>query len=73
MERRPDPEPLEVDDVRLIGALTLLWVAALAVLAALDLAGTSIHGWWLVMCLAGSALGAYGTHVCARRKSRLTT
>jgi peptidoglycan/LPS O-acetylase OafA/YrhL len=67
---RPDPPPLEVDDPRIIGVGLALWAVALVVLVALDLSGTSIPGWWHVMCVAGTALGVLGVRVISRRAAR---
>ena len=65
--RHPDPEPLELDDTRVVLAGTLLWAVALVVLAVADLAGARVPGWWLQMCVAGIALGLAGLRVLARR------
>ena len=65
--RHPDPEPLELDDTRVVLAGTLLWALALVVLAVADLAGARVPGWWLQMCVAGIALGLTGLRVLARR------
>lgn len=70
MERRPDPEPLETDDVRLVAAGTVLWLVALAVLLVLKAAGTDVHGWWLWMCGAGFGLGLIGVRYCVNRRTR---
>lgn len=66
--RRPDPEPFEVDDTRVVALGTLLWLVALPVLAVLDLAGRDVHGWWYAMCACGTALGLVGLRFIARRK-----
>ena len=65
--RRPDPEPLEADDARVIAVGTALWLTALAVLTVLDLAGTRVPGWWLWMCVAGAGLGLLGVRFTRRR------
>ena len=69
--RRPDPAPLETDDVKIVAAGTAVWLVALLVLLGLDAAGTDVHGWWLVMCAAGAALGLVGVRYCVRRRSAL--
>lgn len=73
MERRPDPPPLETDDVALIAGGTALWAVALVVLLVLKAAGTEVHDWWWQMCAAGAALGLVGVRYCRRRKARLAT
>lgn len=70
--RRPDPEPLELDDTRVVAAGTALWLLALVVLLVADLAGTDVHGWWYAMCLCGTALGVCGLRFVARRKRAVT-
>jgi len=68
MERRPDPEPLETDDVKIVGAGTVLWLVALVVVGVLRLIRDDIHDWWVVMCAAGVALGLLGVRFCVRRQ-----
>ena len=65
---RPDPEPLELDDTRVVAAGTLCWLVVLVALLVADLAGASVPGWWPVMCLCGIALGLLGLRYVARRK-----
>lgn len=77
MERRPDPEPLETDDVRIVAAGGVAWLVALAVLVVLRLAGVEVDGapvrdWWLWMCASGAALGALGVRHCRRRRAALS-
>ena len=67
--RHPDPEPLELDDTRVVLVGTVLWALGLVVLVVLDLAGVRVPGWWLQMCLAGIALGLLGLRFVARRKA----
>lgn len=71
MERRPDPEPLEIDDVALVAGGTVLWVVGLVVLLVLKAAGTEVRDWWWQMCVAGAALGLLGVRYCRRRKASL--
>jgi hypothetical protein len=71
VQRRPDPEPLETNDVAIITTGTLLWAVALVVLLVLKAAGTTVHGWWLEMCAAGAVLGCYGVYYCRRRRDRI--
>ena len=71
MKRRPDPEPLETNDVAIIAGGTVLWAVALVVVLVLKAAGKDIHDWWWQMCLAGAVLGSYGVYYCRRRRDRL--
>jgi hypothetical protein len=71
VERRPDPAPLETNDVALVAAGTALWAVALVVLLVLKAIGKGIHDWWWQMCLAGALLGTYGVRYCVRRRNRL--
>ena len=73
MARRPDPEPLETNDVAIVAGGTALWALALVVLLVLKAAGTDVHDWWWQMCLAGALLGLLGVRYCARRRDRLRT
>ena len=70
--RRPPPEPLEVDDVRVVATGTAIWgVLFLALLpfgARLYDAG---RGTWLWTCLAGFGLGLLGIAYCRRRRDAL--
>jgi len=70
-ERRPDPPPLETDDVRIVAAGTAAWAIALVVLLVLWAAGTDVHSWWLWMCAAGALLGLAGVRYCVRRRNAL--
>jgi phosphoglycerol transferase MdoB-like AlkP superfamily enzyme len=60
-ERRPDPEPVAVDDRRAFTAGLVIWLIALALaivlLPQLTAAG---NAWWLWSAVAGVALGAIG-------------
>lgn len=67
MERRPDPEPLETNDVALVTALTALWAIAGVVLVMAKLADADIRTWWLQMCAYGVVLGLIGVRTCRRR------
>lgn len=70
LAQRPDPPPLETDDVKIVLGGTVLWLVALVVLLALKAAGTEVHDWWLVMCACGAALGLVGVRYCRRRDGR---
>ena len=69
--RRPDPEPLETDDVKIVAGGAALWLVALVVLVVLRLAGADVRGWWIVMCACGAALGALGVRYCQRRRDAI--
>ena len=73
MARRPDPEPLETDDVRIVAGGTVLWAVAFLVLLVLKAAGTNVHGWWLWMCASGFALGLIGVRSCLNRRKRASS
>lgn len=69
--RRPDPEPLEVDEVRIVTIGTVLWaVAAIVTFAVRGRLEDAGHGWWPWTCLAGVGLGLLGIEYCRRRRSR---
>ncbi len=66
---RPDPPPLETDDVKVVTVITVAWVIALLVLVVLrvtDLA--DVRNWWMAMCGYGIALGLFGIRYCRRRR-----
>ena len=73
MVRRPDPEPLETDDVRIVAGGTALWALAFVVLLILKAAGTDVHGWWLWMCASGVGLGLIGIRTCLNRRKRFSS
>jgi hypothetical protein len=68
---RPDPPPLETDDVTVVSVITAGWTVALVVLVLLRLTGSDVRGWWLGMCGYGIALGLIGIRYCQRRRSAL--
>ena len=70
--RRPDPQPLETDDVRTVAVGTGAWALALVVLAVLEVTGTTrVETWWMVMCGWGVVLGAVGVRYCQKRRAAI--
>ena len=70
--RRPDPPPLETDDVRTVAVGTSLWAAGFVVLAVLKATdATRVETWWLLMCVCGVVLGAVGTRYCQKRRAAI--
>lgn len=65
--RRPDPEPVETDDVAIITAGTVLWVLALVVL--LVLRGRLEDDDWVWVAAAGTFLGLLGIRYVRRRRA----
>ncbi len=69
---RPDPPPLETDDVKVVAVGTAAW--ALGLLVLLGLAATDaadVSGWWIGMCVYGIALGLFGIRYCQRRRAAI--
>lgn len=56
--RRPEPAPLQTNDVLITGIGTVVWAVALAVLLIVGLPHRD--QWWLWVCVAGIALGLFG-------------
>jgi H+/Cl- antiporter ClcA len=56
--RRPDPPPLETDDVRIAAVGTGAWAVALVVLLLIGL--PEPDRWWLWVCVVGIAIGLFG-------------
>lgn len=70
--RRPDPEPLDVDPVRVVSVGTALWAIALvASLANLGTLRSGGHLWWVPACVAGLLLGFLGVYVTRRRRAAI--
>ena len=63
---RADPEPLEVDDVRLVAAGCAVWLVALVVVLFAQGPGR-----WAWTCLAGFGLGLLGVEYCRRRRDAM--
>lgn len=69
---RPDPLPLETDDVQVVAAGTTAWALGLLVLLALAATDAAdVPGWWLGMCGYGIALGLFGIRYCQRRHAAI--
>jgi hypothetical protein len=67
-ERKPDPEPLEGNPVRVVQVGTAAWLVAFVILLPYyDRLMTAGHGWWLWTCLAGFGLGLWGIYLVRRR------
>jgi hypothetical protein len=71
LARRPDPEPLESDEVRLVAGGTALWALAFVVLVVARVAGADIPRWWMTMCACGAVLGLVGLRYCLRRRAAI--
>ena len=66
--RRPDPPPLETNDVTVVAVGTALWALGLLVLVVLEVTGAAeVRTWWMGMCGYGIALGLFGVRYCRRR------
>lgn len=69
----PEVRPFDVDGVRSVAIVTVLWAVAFVVLAvrqaALDQAG---RGWWMWTCLAGVGLGLLGLEYCRKRRDAIS-
>ncbi len=70
--RRPDPPPLESNDVRAVAAGTAAWAVGLVVLIVLRVTDAArVETWWLVMCGYGLLLGLVGVRYCQRRHAAI--
>ena len=67
--RRPDPEPVEVNEKRIVLVGVVLWAIAFVVLAVFFRGYLRDHDatWWLWACLVGIVLGLYGLRFVSRR------
>ena len=70
-ERRPDPPPLETNDVAIVAGGTVLWAVALVAVVIARLAGADVHAWWIAMCACGTGLGIIGVRYCRRRRDAI--
>jgi RsiW-degrading membrane proteinase PrsW (M82 family) len=68
--RRPDPEPLEVNEKRIVLVGLALWAVAFVVLAVFFRDDLRRHDatWWLWACLVGIVLGLYALRFVSRRQ-----
>jgi hypothetical protein len=72
-ERRPAPEPLEVNEGRLVAGGIALWLAAIGVLLGLRATSTFYPGdRWLWTCAIGVVIGLYGLSLARKRRRRRT-
>jgi hypothetical protein len=70
--RRPDPEPLEADDVTIVTVGTVLWAVALvASLVFHDRLADGGNGNWIWIFLAGTFLGLIGVRYVRRRRAAI--
>ena len=70
--RRPDPEPLEADDVAIVTAGTVLWAVALvASLVFHDRLADGGNENWIWIFLAGTFLGLIGIRYVRRRRAAI--
>ena len=69
--KRPDPPPLETNDVTVVAVITAGWALALLVLVVLRLTGIEVRSWWMGMCGYGIALGLFGVRYSRRRHSAI--
>lgn len=70
--RRPDPEPLEADDVAIVTGGTVLWAVALLVSFVLrDRLADGGNENWIWIFLAGAFLGLIGIRYVRRRRAAL--
>lgn len=70
--RRPDPEPIETDEVRIVTVGTVLW--AVALVASLVFHGRladAHQGDWTWIFLAGTFLGLLGLRYVRRRRDAI--
>jgi uncharacterized membrane protein YecN with MAPEG domain len=69
---RPDPPPLETDDVRTVAVGASAWALALLVLVVLRVTDAArVETWWMVMCGYGLLLGVVGVRYCQHRRAAI--
>jgi hypothetical protein len=70
--RRPDPEPLETDDIRIVAIGTAVWAVALvATLVFHDRLAAHGNSQWVWVTLAGAFLGLVGLRHVRRHRQAL--
>ena len=70
-DRRPDPEPLETNDVAIVTTGAVLWALALVVtLLWRDTLEDQGRGSWVWVTAAGTFLGLVGVRHVRRRRAR---
>ncbi len=68
-ERKPDPAPLQTNDVLTVAVGTAAWLVALVVLLFLHHTLEKHHTtWWYWVCLTGIGLGCVGLFLTNRRR-----
>ncbi len=71
--RKPDPEPLETHDQKVIIVGTSIWAIAFVVMLLMhDTLEKHDRGWWPWTALAGVGLGFWGMNVVRKRAARRT-
>lgn len=68
---RPDPPPLETNDVTIVAVGTAAWAIGLVVLLVMKATGGDVQTWWLAMCGYGLLLGLFGIRYTRRRHAAL--
>ncbi|MFI0409865.1 DUF2530 domain-containing protein [Actinomadura sp. 3N508] len=66
--RRPDPPPMQTNDVRIAAAGAAAWAVAFVVLLIVGL--PSEDRWWLWVCATGFASGMFGVWYVPRLQAR---
>ncbi len=67
-----DVQPVDVDGVRTVAVLTVLWAVAFVLLALrADTLEAEGRGWWLWACLAGVGLGLLGLEYTRKRRDAI--
>jgi hypothetical protein len=72
-ERRPTPEPLEIDERWVVAIGVAVWIAAIGVLLGLRATTAAYPGdRWLWACAIGVAIGVYGLRLARKRRKRMS-
>lgn len=67
-QRRPTPEPLDTNEVAVVGIGTALWAVALVVLVLLPAGVSPETRWWLWTCVAGIVGGLLALMYVRKRR-----